>query len=88
MMLMDNNRIFFDLDNSPFSLLDILPNVLLSNEDRLNLLADKYESLFLDYIRHNDDVTTSSLAKNFGLSFEDTFFILKRLEKKNKIVIS
>lgn len=87
-MLMDNNSIFFDLNNSPFSLLDILPNVLLSNGDRLNLLADKYEPLFLAHIRNNDDVTTSGLAKSFGLSFEDTFFILKRLEKKNKIVIS
>jgi len=60
---------------------------LLTEKDELKLKSEKFKPIIIEYLIKEKETTTSQLAKTIGLSYEDTFYILKELEKKHKLVI-
>jgi len=68
----------------------LLPQIFkefLTEKDKLKLRSKKFKPVIIEYLKKNKDTTTSELSDLIGLSYEDTFYILKELEKEHKIVV-
>jgi len=77
-----------DLSDGINLILNFMNEILLSKKDELILKSDKFKPLVIGYLTKNKEATTSQIAKSLGLTFEETFFILRQLEKKGRVVIS
>ena len=74
---------------SPFRLFDkIISNIFVTLKDKLDVKTKRVKPLILDYLKKHKMISTSELAEVIELSYEETFYVLKQLEKEKLIVIS
>ncbi len=63
-----------------------LKDFVVTTPDKLNLLVTQYEPIILNYLKTKKEATTSKISADLNIPYEDTFFVLKHLQK-NKIIV-
>ena len=64
-----------------------LSNPFMSKEMRLKSLFRKKKDDISRYIEEKGSARTSEIAEGFNIDYKDAHYILKQLEKENRIVI-
>lgn len=61
--------------------------ILLTDQDKLDVKYKENRSKVIEFLRNQEQATTSEIAEAFDLNYEDTHYILKRLEEDNQILV-
>jgi len=66
----------------------ILEDLVVTNHDKLGLLVKEYAPTILVYLKEKREATTSRIASDLNIPYEDTLFVLKHLQENKLIVMS